>query len=94
MSDTDPARLDAKIAYERDRLVQQLAGLADALNGLSSEQLAQVLPIVAGVDEIVRQVRTLGVHVTTEYPDNDTLPLEGALLTVPLGGAGFFRSNN
>jgi len=30
MSDTDPTRLDAKIAYERDRLVQQLAGLARA----------------------------------------------------------------
>jgi len=42
MSDTDPTHFDAKIAYERDRLVQQLAGLADALNGLPTERLAEV----------------------------------------------------
>ncbi len=74
--------------------MQQLAGFADALNGLSTEHLADVLPIVAGVDAIDDQVVKLGVPVQTEYPENDTLPLDGALLTGPLGGAGFLCSNN
>ncbi len=93
MSDIDPTRLDAKIAYERDRLVQQLAGLADALNGSSTEQLANVRPIVAGVDEIVRQVRTLGVPVTVGYPENDRLPIDPALLTGVLRGTPIIRNN-
>jgi len=50
--------------------------------------------LVAGVDALVTQVRKLEVPVQTEYPENDTLPLDGALLTGPLGGAGFLRSNN
>ena len=83
----------AKIAYERDRLVQQLAGLADALNGSSTEQLADVLPIVAGVDEIVRQVRKLGVPVTVEYPENDRLPIDPALLTGLFPGTSIIRDN-
>ena len=44
--------LDAKLAQERDRLIQQLAGLCDALMCATPEQLADVLPIVAGVDAI------------------------------------------
>jgi hypothetical protein len=91
MADFDPTRLDAKLSYERDRLVQQLAGLADALNGLSTEQLADVLPIVAGVDTIVNQVRKLGVPVTLEYPENDTLPIDKRLFTGPLGGTSIVR---
>ncbi|MEO7731710.1 MAG: hypothetical protein ABIY55_12110 [Kofleriaceae bacterium] len=85
--------LDAKLSYERDRPVQQLAGLADALNGLPPEQLAAVLPIVAGVDAIVEHVRKLGVPVTTEYPENDTIPIDPALLRGLLGGTSLIRSN-
>lgn len=85
--------LDTKLAAERDRLIQQLVGLADALNGLSPEQLADVLPIVAEVDAIMARVRKLGVPITTEYPETDAQPIDPTLLTGPLGGALLFRSN-
>lgn len=84
--------LDRKLSHERDRLVQQLAGLADALNGLSPEQLADVLPIVAGVDAIATQVRQLGVPVQTEYPDDVDLPVNQRLRAL-LDGASLFRGN-
>lgn len=88
-----PNDLDSKLSAERDRLIQQLAGLCDALMGASPEQLADVLPIVAEVDAIVARVRKLGLPVTTEYPETDAQPVDPALLTGPLGGALLFRSN-
>lgn len=44
--------LDAKLQHERARLVGLLGGLADALNRLSMERLAEVLPMAASLDDI------------------------------------------
>lgn len=90
MPDSD---LDAKLSLERDRLVQQLAGLADALNGLPPERLADVLPIVAGVDAIAQQVRQAGVAVTTEYPSDVDLPVDERVFARLFGGASILRNN-
>lgn len=74
--DGDWKDLDAKLRHERDRQVQLLVGLADAINGLSGRQLTEVLQVTVGVDAFVRRLRQLGVAVTVEYPDNDRLPID------------------
>lgn len=85
--------LDAKLSHERDRLVQQLAGLCDALLCASPGQLADMLPILATVDTVVTQVRALGVSVTTEFPDDVELPVDARVFARLLGGASILRNN-
>ena len=85
--------LDTKLAHERDRLIQQLAGLCDALMGATSEQLAEVLPVVGGVDAMVERVRKLGVVVPTEYPEADSSPIDPALVPRLLAGSSILRNN-
>jgi hypothetical protein len=85
--------LDQKLTAERDRLVQQLAGLCDALMCATPEHLADVLPLVAALDAVVTQVRALGVPVTTEFPDEVELPVDTRVLARLFGGASLIRNN-
>ena len=88
----DLSDLDATVSHERDRQVQQLVGLADVLNGLPIERLTEVLTVTVGIDDLVRRVRQLGVPVTTEYPENDTLPIDKRLF-VGLDRTSLIRTN-
>jgi len=61
--------LDQKLTQERSRLVGLLTGLATAIGELPVGCLAEVLPMVAGVDDIVRRVRTYGLVIVEPSPE-------------------------
>lgn len=84
--------LGHKLPLERDRLIQQLAGFCDALLCATPEQLADVVPVVPGIEAIVDRVRKLGVAVTTEYPEADAA-IDPKLLSGLLAGASLLRNN-
>jgi hypothetical protein len=57
------SNLNAKLARERDHLVADLSALAAALSELPVERLAEVMPAIVGIYDIVQRVRKLGVPV-------------------------------
>ncbi len=77
--------LDAKLVAERARIVALLSRIAKALGKLPPEELAEILPVAVGVDELVRRLALFGMWVDDSYAE--VSPNGGASLTGPLGGA-------
>ena len=61
--------LEQKLTQERARLVGLLTGLATALGELPAACLAEVLPMLAGVDDIVARVRSYGLAIVEPSPE-------------------------
>jgi predicted RNase H-like HicB family nuclease len=78
---------DAKLRQERDRLVALLTGIGHALAALPVERLAEILPIVAALDAIVRRLRQRGILVSIPEPDVGPPPVDPPIPEPLIGGA-------
>lgn len=55
--------LDSKLLQERARVIMLLSALANGLGRLSIEQLAEVLPLMAPIDQVANRVHRLGLPI-------------------------------